>query len=631
MPVETTILSCPVCSRVSQLPSSGINLWLCSCGTVIYRENEVLKTNTVLALRDSESVFQPGVRGEWHKRKFQLTGRIRIWSAETVLNYWTVLFEDGELWFLEEGYGLYTFLEPEPETFITGEQLKKISYDSKPVTKKEANYILTSVSESNKVEVEGFVSIPADCNLFTVYDFASDNGTHVFITHWSNQVLKEYAGYPVSFDELQLTGLREQTKQDFSFQCKNCPEQIVINSFPQSQSCACKRCGTGYKYNTGSGFVKAFKQKDHYTPQFQLGTTGFLDGVEWKVIGCVQKEESNSYKARWREYTLFNRFYGYAFLSEFNNHWIFLKERADAPVLKNEKIHDFTYEYESFTIFNEYKYEIVSAYGEFPYNVFNSEDVKAKEFISPPEIWIREKSSSEGIRWYFGHHVRPSVIKRAFRPDVPFGFRKGIGAVQPTGYKNPLKLAVITLVAVLLLLLIHGVYSFTQQKKVLYHGVLLFSDSINTATYFSQPFILDKYSGNLELLIDADVSNSWAELNASLVNTKTGKEYSVEKGVEYYFGYTDGESWTEGSTRSEVYITGIPAGTYQLQLIASKEPSQSLQSMNVTAVYDAESPRNVAIPIIIIVLFAGGSFLITQVFERERWRDSPFSTYTYEE
>lgn len=318
------------------------------------------------------------------------------------------------------------------------------------------------------------------------------------------------------------------------------------------------------------------------------------------------------------------------FLSEFDGHWIFLKERNQTPVLLNESTEGFTYANESFSIFNKYRHTIISAAGEFPYDIYNKKDVEAKEFISPPEIWIREKGNKEGITWFFGHHVRKADLKKTFPLEYELPYKKGIGAVQPTGYINPVKLGIVAFCVMLLFIVMHGVSSFFNENRVVFEGNLQF-DSTNAASAVTPPLELNKYSSNLKLILSAPVLNSWVEVGATLVNTTTGKEYSVEQGVEFYSGFSDGESWSEGSKSSEVYFTAIPTGTYRLQLQASRDYNASyLTDVNVKAVYSVESSRNLFASVIIIIIAAVGTFYVTQIFEKQRWYNSPFSVYTDE-
>jgi hypothetical protein len=82
---------------------------------------------------------------------------------------------------------------------------------------------------------------------------------------------------------------------------------------------------------------------------------------------------------------------------------------------------------------------------------------------------------------------------------------------------------------------------------------------------FSEPFELDG-KHNIEIEVRApSLSNNWAYVVVDLVNDATGKVIDLEAGLEYYHGYDDGESWSEGSTTKSEVIGPQPSGKYILR------------------------------------------------------------------
>jgi len=149
----------------------------------------------------------------------------------------------------------------------------------------------------------------------------------------------------------------------------------------------------------------------------------------------VQKQEQNIYKSKWKEYTLYSRKSGYAFLSEYDGHWIFVKEELNVPVLLLDNDTSFTYGNETFKLFNKYEYKLIDSAGEFPYNIFDDENTcTAYEYINPPAMWIKEQSKSEGTNWFIAEHIPKRTVEKAFNVSLPY--KKGIGAVQPSGFKS---------------------------------------------------------------------------------------------------------------------------------------------------------------------------------------------------
>jgi hypothetical protein len=70
------------------------------------------------------------------------------------------------------------------------------------------------------------------------------------------------------------------------------------------------------------------------------------------------------------------------------------------------------------------------------------------------------------------------------------------------------------------------------------------------------------------------------QCSSSTYQRKTGEEVYASKDIERYSGYTDGESWSEGSNwRSLIY--GVPAGTYHLNITPMKAPEDVTSDFNV--------------------------------------------------
>lgn len=634
MNTASAIISyCPACSRV--LPfSEKTNLVNCSCGKVFFRnESGTLETKSYSVIEQAGDVLQPGTTGKWNGKSFTITGRIRIITEEYALNLWTTRFQDGEIRLLEEGYGLYAVLEPAVlKKSFTSKEFDAFRIGQRLPLSNEANFLLEEKEDSVKIETEGESALPYAPDQSRFADFTSDAGENFTILEWKRDLQTSYATAYQDFSAFEFSNLRKTNYKGYTFNCSDCMEKITVKTYPYATSCACPKCGNYYFLQPGKGFQKNKKRKLDFKPVLPIGSTGQIHDIPYEVIGCIQKEEDNSYHSKWREYTLYNPQEGYAFLSEYEGHWIYVREKGNVPVLYNEEADSFDYANETFVLYNAYNYKVNYASGEFPYNAFDNTDVKCKEYISPPEMWIKEKSTKEGISWFFAEYISKKEIESSFQPINELPRRIGVGAIQPKGYMNFTKLALSTLIAIFALVLIHIAITTFKQNRVLFNETINLSDTVNTTSVVTEKFKLDKYSSNLKLSIEAPVDNSWVEVSANLVNAETGKEYSLEKGVEYYHGYSEGESWSEGSTMEDAYFTSIPRGTYFLQIQGTKDSlDKNVHSFSVTATYDVENMRNLGFCLLLILAWAVGKYYLDQMFERERWYNSPFTTFDNED
>jgi predicted RNA-binding Zn-ribbon protein involved in translation (DUF1610 family) len=637
---SSIVQQCPSCARVIHFSHDETTILQCVCGTVINRkEGGLLLPKPFYLVQNPGDLIQPGTGGKWQEKTFTVLGRFRAWFDASVFNYWTILFDDGELAYLGEGYGLYSILRKTTvDRLLTASYLAGMTISSKRDLVNGEDFLLEKCSRCHKWEAEGEVWLP-ECNSnFAVYDFAAQNGRRITLFQFLQNLIVPFEGTYVSYTELQLTNTRPAEFGVKSFTCNHCENKIEVRTYPFAKSCACPNCGLQYVLREDG-----FKSTDKYPSldtglDITLGCSGEVKGITYEVIGYALKEENNQYHAQWKEYTLYNREEGYAFLSEYEGHWVYVRERGAAPVLKSDKVDSFVYGSEDFQLYNAYSFTIRNARGEFPNNLFLSESTYCKEFISPPEVWIREQNKGEGITWFLGEHVSGKDLEKSF--DMPAGapYKTGIGAVEPKFFIAPYKLVRMAFIGVLFLVALHLLITTFRQNRVILDQEFSFSDGIavndttQNLSFVSKPFHLDKWRSNLELHINAPVDNDWFELGATLVNKTTGAEYSLEKGVEYYHGYTDGENWTEGGTAEDAYLTQIPAGDYVLQLQGIRSPTAGhVNNFHVMATYDVPMERNLFFSILLLLVWPVVQYIRTNKIEKKRWYNSPFSPFSYED
>jgi hypothetical protein len=212
--------------------------------------------------------------------------------------------------------------------------------------------------------------------------------------------------------------------------------------------------------------------------------------------------------------------------------------------------------------------------------------------------------------------------------------------VEPKGYINTASMLTVTVVTVLLMLLIHLGIGMTQSQTTVLSSSYDLVDTASTSSFVTEPFTLTKWHSNLEFEIIAEVDNDWFEMSASLVNTKTNEEYAVTQGVEYYHGYEDGESWTEGSKMERAYLSSIPAGTYFLRIEgtrpagAAANGSFPLSSTNnkintflLKVTNDVPMDRNLFIFLVPLLIWPAIKLYMINNAERSRWSNSNFSPF----
>jgi hypothetical protein len=627
------MLQCPSCQAILTFSSEKSNVLECSCGKVI-RLNDAgfASTTELLPAAHSADFIVPGTRGKWQDKTFSVTGRFVTRGKGWLFNYWNIIFDDGEVCYLAEGYGSYAILKPaEGLSTLSSTQINFLKLNNSTNLRTDEAYYLIRKNVDVDINIEAEVFLPETSRDINVLDFYSEKGNYITVIEFLRNVIRYYDTIFTDFAELQLRNVKPAGKTK-TMACLHCYKTLHLKANPFTFTITCLHCGTHHLFNqVNDSLTNIGRNKLDAVPDIEIGSTGTVDGITFEVIGYSFKEENNADTAQWKEYVLYNRSEGFAFLSEFEGNWIYVKEMAKPPVVGDLNRQYFNYDGKQYDLYNAYTYEVLSAVGEHPYDITKTANYKVREYIAPPYGWTSETNNNES-NWFLGRHVSHREILNNFSFPSYKPAKQGIGMVQPTGMLDKGKFIKIILIALFVLIAIHMGTAISKQEKILLEDNFSFDDTANKLTIVTPKFTLDKWKSNLLFNIGADVSNNWFQLSGSLINAQTGKAYSFEKGVEFYSGYSGGESWTEGSKTEEAYLSAIPAGTYFLNLTGSREAGgfNRLQRFSLKVVYDVRTDRNLWFAILLLAIVAVIQYLIYSYNNKKRWQNSRYSPYNYE-
>lgn len=625
----TGLQTCPECKRTITIRSYATNVIICShCFAPIKKLERYIKerTNLVIA-KDELTPIQIGSHGKWNDKKFEIIGRVRCIYSEGYTNNWTMLFDDDSIKMLVEDCGEYAVYEQVTlETNVYFSRIANMDYGADTVELIYGKqYILERRSYCADMEVEGETWVFDEDRKFHCFEVGGQGGGRYAVMETGKKEHLTFKIHYHSLAELECKDLRTLqvgmvTKE---VTCTNCKASVPLFAWPFTNSYACAACGAGHVL---SGLDSRFRLRMplNRNPAIPLYAKGFIRGTQYQLIGFAEKEDDESFK--WREYTLFNPTTGYAYLSEFNGHWLFLKETANAPVVKSHNTKAFNYDEHTFRLFNQYRYSVVDSRGEFADDMFGKSKPSCREYIDPPLLWAREIEEN-GMYWFYGSHITKNELYTAFGKDISLPFTVGVGAVQPAlgnlnvDFNVILRSALGVLVAVLLLFLFS---LFSNRQEVIYENNFSLPDSTVLAPIVTTDVKLDKWRSNIDFEITAPVDNNWLELAITLVNKDNGKEYTVQQGVEKYSGYSDGESWSEGSNSESIMMHSVPAGNYFMRIDPAKGAG-SVSYFRLIATYDVPIWRNFFIFLLFALLPLVGLLITVMVKEGRRWQNSPFT------
>ncbi|MBO9200899.1 MULTISPECIES: DUF4178 domain-containing protein [Niastella] len=623
----TGIFTCPECQRAINAKNAPTNVIVCShCFAPLKKAAGALNERiNLLITNDTSSPIQIGTRGVWKRKSFEIIGRVQCFYEDALFNNWTMLLDDGDIMMLVEGYGQFAVYEKIAlEIAVSFAMVARMEYGSDSIElNNNKKYLLEREGFCKIIKIEGEAWLFDEDGVFNSLELANEDGDRIALI--GSKKNTDYSSFRIhyqSFADFRFQQLRNQSIDTVTKEiaCKKCSATNRLYSWPFTRSYSCDACGACYEIKNGDSDLLRVTMKSDRQPVIPLQSTGTIRGVEYRLVGFAEKEDEEGYS--WREYTLFSPVQGYAFLSEFNGHWIFLKETADAPVLFKAKDIDFYFSGKIFRPYNRYRYSLVYAQGEFPEKIFDNDQTHCVEYIYPPEIWVREMHS-EGISWYHGTHLSGKELRTAF-PGISLPYTIGVGAVQSAGNVGSTVLKRSMLGILALFLLLFFITMAFNRNQVVYDNFITLPDSTNLPMLVTQKFKLDKWRSNLEFDISAPVRNNWFEVGITLVNADNGTEYSIEKGVEKYSGYEDGESWSEGSDQDDAILHSIPAGNYFLEIQPARGDA-TVDSFSLRVTYDVPMWRNFFMFVIFALLPVVGIFFRGAYLESVRWQNSPFT------
>ena len=140
-------------------------------------------------------------------------------------------------------------------------------------------------------------------------------------------------------------------------------------------------------------------------------------------------------------------------------------------------------------------------------------------------------------------------------------------------------------------------------------------------------FSLKGKTSNLNLIFDTDLANSWFFLQGNLYEKNTSINTPFQFTSEFYQGYEEGESWSEGKQDKEVFLNEIKPGDYVLNLEMETDPANKLPGIELTIVHDVPMISNYGIILILMSIPLIAVFFFERSFETRRWQDSDFNPY----
>ncbi len=648
--------NCPACGAPISFKVGSSIVVVCEfCRSVVARTDRALEDlGKVAEIAETGSPLDIGLKGVYHGVPFELTGRTQLGhEAGGMWDEWYAAFGDGRWGWLAEAQGrFYLTFEQSPLNNVPSFDALELGH---PVAAIPVSSPLVVAEKGVARTVGAKGEIPWRVVPGATYPYADLSGQgHVFATlDYSEATPLVFIGQEVTLAQLGITTAHAPEREQrctaaAQLSCPKCGGPLELRAPDKTERVTCPNCSSLLDVNYGQLRFLSALEPGKYRPVIPAGATGELQGVKLTVLGFVVRSvvlEGETYY--WEEYLLYNPQVGFRWLVRSDDHWNIVQ-----PVSPGEVTEDFRkarYHGKDYKLFQDATATVQYVTGEFYWKVTVGEQVRALDYIRPPEMLSIEISTilphkayltagKDAINWDYGGghnkagsgeincslgtYLTPSMVEKAFgisglpRP-------KGVAPNQPFPSAGIAKYWVIFTTALLLLGL---AFLVTGSNRKVYEQGLQLSPVMNpeaTQTFFSEPFQLEG-SRNIKITGYSNVYNTWVYADGDLINQDTGLVQPFALPIEYYAGVEGGESWSEGSRTQTVYLSALPAGTYTLRLESQWEKWQQPASLSVKIEQGVPRMSHLLLALTAVSIFPLIHGFRRIRFETKRWQDSMY-------
>jgi hypothetical protein len=421
-PVQRTYRApCPGCGAPVEFRSAQSTHAVCSfCRSTVVRAGDVLQRLGKMAeLFEDHSPLQLMARGRRQGQGFTLVGRLQYKGETGPWTEWHALLDDGTSAILGEDNGAYVFSlpttlqrdVPQAPQFRVG---ATTAINGKPfnIASNQQAVLLSAQGELPK--------LPRLGQPFAMVELRSPEG-EVLSIDYGTQPPALARGAAVNLEDLQLSGLREESAKDEKarqFSCPNCGAPVEVN-FAGTRSITCRACNSLIDLSQGiGGELRHAVQDEPVQPLIPLGTIGQLQGTQWQVVGFQHRmgrePDDPDEQFGWSEYLLYNGKRGFIFLVDAQDGWSVVKPTTGSPVLspggQSAKYLGTTYPL-------LYSYDAETSYvaGEFYWPVQRGQRTFNRDFAKGTSVLSMEEAPGKEVTWSSGSKIASDAVAKAFK------------------------------------------------------------------------------------------------------------------------------------------------------------------------------------------------------------------------
>jgi hypothetical protein len=434
-----------------EFASAASPVAVCSfCRSTLAREGQALRRIGHSAeLFDDHSPLQLGAAGRWQGVAFSVVGRLQLRYDQGSWNEWHVLFESGRGAWLSEDNGRHVISvdAPAPPDLPRLDGLPAVGT---ALRLGDTRWDIASVTRARIAAAEGELPwAPLLERDITLVDLRNPAG-EVATADYTDPLRPRWAvGRSVALGELALTGLRvasDKTLAARGVECPSCGSALEIR-LDSTRSITCHQCKAVVDVSGGVGADLAFYAQDNpdvdgAQPQLPLGASASMalggPATDWQVVGYVVRcetedgtDDGEGEQAFWREYLLYSRSTGFAFLVDAEDGWSWTVPLTGAPQTAGDTA---LWQGRSYTRLYGYGGSIVYVAGEFYWTLERGQTTRNVDYANGRYRLNREQTGQE-VTWSAGQTLQADEVARAFKlpPDRHAALRRDAAAFSGGG------------------------------------------------------------------------------------------------------------------------------------------------------------------------------------------------------
>lgn len=617
---------CPSCGAPVTFHSAASIYLVCRyCKSTVLRQGAELGTIGQMpdVANDDPSLIRIGTEGMFGGQHFVVQGRIQMRFMDGFWNEWHLVFDDNSSAWLSETTGQpysLTRLAQVPEPLPAFENL----LPDMPVTLMGQQYFVGDMESAYCIASEGELPFQAEPGS-EIKTVDLRHGVLCANLDYSEAPPLLFLGRLVDLIALKLSKLKEAPVQgnvvnqlgEKAYCCPHCQHHMTLHS-NAIQTVACPQCGTVVDLSQ-NGLVVHGPVPARVKPSLPLESHGSLFGIEWHVIGCVQRVRSSGELGHfWTEYLLYQEGHGFAWLMEEQGHWTFFRPMTEVLSVPSHA-QQFVWQEQEYRLFNQGRATIGHLAGEFHHTLRLGEACFKQDYVAPPHVLTRERQHGHDGPWLRGDYLDANVVAHAFaqtslpRPTVS-AYRNQPNAWQRTHRK----VWHVFLALALLLSVLQAGFLLTASSHILLRQALSYQPD-GDAIVSSSAFTLEDDVRNLVVRHGTNVRNNWLSLATSLVNKDSGETLLASQEGGYYAEASTG-SRKKDERGEEVVFRAVPAGHYYLAVeyqLGPEKPALVLDQVEVER--DPLVWSNFVLALLALLAFPIASLRHSKSFEARRW------------